>query len=233
MALEVEVPDNPAKKPSLVDGAYRKLKDAIRENEFPPGYQGSEQEIAGRLGMSRTPVHEAVIRLQEEGLVRVLPRRGVVVCAISADDMREIYVVIIALEAAAAELLAEKPSQERLSTARELEACNKAMENALKKSDLTAWAKADESFHRLLIEQSGNKRLLRMYHTIMDQSHRARMITLRIRPSPEGSVKEHRSIVDAIKKGNSSKARELAKEHRARARDQLVPLLEQVGLRHL
>jgi DNA-binding GntR family transcriptional regulator len=233
VGLEAEVPDNAGKKPSLVDAAYQKLKDSIRENEFPPGYQGSEQEIAGRLGMSRTPVHEAVIRLQEEGLVRVLPRRGVVVCAISADDMREIYVVIIALEAAAAELMAEKPSQERLLTTRDLEACNKAMENALKKDDLAAWAKADESFHRLLIEQSGNKRLLRMYHTIMDQSHRARMITLRIRPSPAGSVKEHRSIVDAIKRGNSSKARELAKEHRVRARDQLLPLLEQVGLRHL
>src|SRR5215471_5791193 len=233
MATTAEAIDEPAKKPSLVDDAYGKLKAAIRENEFPPGYQGSEQEIASRLGMSRTPVHEAVIRLQEEGLVRVLPRRGVVVCAISADDMREIYGVIIALEAAAAEALAERPSQERLSTARELEAANKIMETALKNDDLTAWAKADESFHRLLIEHSDNQRLLRMYHTIMDQSHRARMITLRIRPRPEGSVEEHRSIVDAIKRGSPSQARELAKDHRVRARNQLVPLLEQVGLRHL
>jgi DNA-binding GntR family transcriptional regulator len=136
-------------------------------------------------------------------------------------------------KAAAAELLSERPSQERLSTARELESANKAMENALKADDLTAWAKADELFHKLLIEHSGNQRLLRMHHTIMDQSHRARMITLRIRPRPEGSVKEHRSIVDAIKRGSSSEARELAKQHRVRARNQLVPLLEQVGLRHL
>jgi DNA-binding GntR family transcriptional regulator len=233
MAMAAEGLDDTNKKPSLVDDAYRRLKDAIRENEFPPGYQGSEQEIASRLGMSRTPVHEAVIRLQEEGLARVLPRRGVVICAISADDMREIYEVIIALETAAAELLSERPSHERASIARDLELVNKAMETALKKDDLTAWAKADESFHKLLIEHSRNKRLLRMYHTIMDQSHRARMITLRIRPRPEGSVLEHRSIVDAIKRGNCSEARELTKRHRVRARDQLVPLLEQVGLRHL
>jgi DNA-binding GntR family transcriptional regulator len=233
MILTAEAIDEAEKKPSLVDDAYRKLKGAIRENEFPPGYQGSEQEIASRLGMSRTPVHEAVIRLQEEGLVRVLPRRGVVVCAISADDMREIYGVIIALEAAAAELLAERPSPERLATTRELEAANKAMEVALRNDDLAGWAKADESFHRLLIEHSGNQRLLRMYHTVMDQSHRARMITLRIRPRPERSVKEHRSIVDAIKRGNASDARNYAKEHRVRARDQLLPLLEQVGFRHL
>jgi DNA-binding GntR family transcriptional regulator len=231
--MSIEAIEESGKKPSLVDDAYRKLKDAIRQNEFSPGYQGSEQEIATRLGMSRTPVHEAVIRLQEEGLVRVLPRRGVVVCALSADDMREIYDVIIALEAAAAELLSERPAAERLATARELETANKQMESALRKDDLTTWAKADELFHKLLIEHSGNQRLLRMYHTIMDQSHRARMITLRIRPRPEGSVVEHRSIVDAIKRGNPSAARELAKQHRVRARNQLIPLLEQVGLRHL
>src|SRR5436190_7127905 len=124
MVLTWEVIEEAGKKSSLVDDAYRKLKDAIRENEFHPGYQGSEQEIASQLGMSRTPVHEAIIRLQEEGLVRVLPRRGVVVCAISPDDMREIYEVIIALETASAELLAEKPADERGPVAEELEAVN-------------------------------------------------------------------------------------------------------------
>ena len=86
-----------------------------------------------------------------------MPRRGVVVCAISAGDMREIYEVIIALESAAAKLLAERPSKERLSIAHELEVVNKAMENALRAKDLTACAKADELFHKLLIEHSGNK----------------------------------------------------------------------------
>src|ERR671917_241905 len=85
-------------KPSLVEGAYDALKEAIRNNVFAPGYQGSEGEIAARLGMSRTPVHEAVIRLQEEGLVRVLPRRGILICPISADDIHEIYDVLIAVE---------------------------------------------------------------------------------------------------------------------------------------
>src|SRR3954466_14939978 len=109
MLVVTDGTQEPNRKPSLVDDAYAALKEAIRENTFPPGYQGSEKEIAPRLEMSRTPVHEAVIRLQEEGLVRVLSRRGVVICAISAADMREIYEVIIALESAAAELLAEKP----------------------------------------------------------------------------------------------------------------------------
>src|SRR3954451_3479174 len=187
--------EEPNRKPSLVDDAYAALKEAIRENMFPPGYQGSEQEIATRLGMSRTPVHEAVIRLQEEGLVRVLPRRGVVVCALSADDMREIYDVTIALEAAAAELLAGKPKVERRTIVAELESLNALMKTALAEDDLSAWARADGRFHQLMIERCGNGRLARMVHTIMDQSHRARMLTLRLRPKPVGSVAEHRAIL--------------------------------------
>jgi DNA-binding GntR family transcriptional regulator len=225
--------DDPARKPSLVEDAYNALKQAIRENAFAPGYQGSEQEIASQLGMSRTPVHEAIIRLQEEGLVRVLARRGVLVCAISPDDMREIYDVIIALESATAELLAEKPAAERGAVVKELESVNADMQAALDADDLNAWAKLDERFHQLLVERSGNGRLARMFHTIMDQSHRARMMTLRLRPTPTESISEHRGIVEAIERGDGASARDRARAHRIAARDRLLPLLAQLGMKHL
>jgi DNA-binding GntR family transcriptional regulator len=233
MTLDMRSGTERSAKSSLVGGAYEALKEAIRNNVFAPGYQGSEQEIASQLGMSRTPVHEAIIRLQEEGLVRVLPRRGVVVCAISPDDMREIYEVIIALETASAELLAEKPSDERGPIAEELKALNAEMQAFLAADKLPDWAKADERFHQLLVERSGNGRLARMFHTVMDQSHRARMLTLRLRPKPTASVREHRAIVDAIQEGNPEAAREAAKRHRVAARDQLLPLLGEFGMKHL
>ena len=225
--------DTQPQKPSLSDGAYDALKAAIRNNVFAPGYQGSEQDIATQLRMSRTPVHEAIIRLQEEGLVRVLPRRGVMVCPISPDDMREIYGVIIALETASSELLAEKPEDERSLIADELDSVNAQMEAALAADDLVDWAGADERFHQLLVERSGNGRLARMFHTIMDQSHRARMLTLRLRPKPTASVAEHRAIVGAVRQGDARTARERAKQHRVSARDQLLPLLSQLGMKHL
>src|SRR3954453_15142775 len=165
MLALTEEAEEPNRKPSLVDDAYSALTEAIGENTFPPGDQGSEQEIATRLGMSRTPVHEAVIRLQEEGLVRVLPRRGVVVCVLSAADMREIYEVIIALESTAAELLAEKPEDVRLAITTELERVNAEMDAALEADDLMAWARADGRFHQLLMERCGNKLLSRIAHT--------------------------------------------------------------------
>jgi DNA-binding GntR family transcriptional regulator len=227
------VGDEQGQKLSLVGGAYEALKEAIRDNVFAPGYQGSEQEIAAQLGMSRTPVHEAIIRLQEEGLVRVLPRRGVVVCALSPDDMREIYDVIIALETASAELLAQRPPAERKSIVAELNALNTQMHSALAADDLPEWAKSDERFHQLLVERSGNGRLARMFHTIMDQSHRARMLTLRLRPKPIASVNEHRAICEAIRKGDAQAAAEGARQHRVAARNQLLPLLAQLGMKHL
>jgi len=222
-----------AQRASLVGDAYGALKEAIRNNTFAPGYQGSEQEIATQLGMSRTPVHEAIIRLQEEGLVRVLPRRGVVVSVISPNDMREIYEVIIALETASSELLAEKPKNERDPIVKELNDVNAQMQAALAADDLDDWAKGDERFHQLLVERCGNGRFARMFQTIMDQSHRARTLTLRLRPKPTTSVREHQAIVDAIQAGDAGLARERAKQHRTSARDLLLPLLSQLGMKHL
>src|SRR4051812_35276103 len=79
------------RRPSLVDEAYAKMKEEILESRFAPSYQASEKEIALGPGMSRTPVHEAAIRLQEDGLIRVLPRRGILILALAPEDMREIY----------------------------------------------------------------------------------------------------------------------------------------------
>src|SRR3569623_2945181 len=101
-------------KASLVENAYAALKTAILRNTFPPGYQAAENDVAAQLGMSRTPVHAAVIRLQAEGLVEVQPRKGILVCAISSRDIREIYELTNALEGMAAEVIAMRaPSQPR------------------------------------------------------------------------------------------------------------------------
>src|ERR671913_1376882 len=231
--LHVRAKQEPEKKPSLVEDAYRALKDAIRNNVFPPGYQGSEQEIASRLGMSRTPVHEAIIRLQEDGLVRVLSKRGVTVCPLAPEDVREIYDVTIAIESMAAELLAALPQQERRLVADELKEATARMEAALRKDDLLAWAAADDLFHRTLVERCGNGRIRRIAQTVTDQAHRARMLTLKLRAKPSGSSAAHRRIIRAIAKGQAAEAHRCAREHRVRARDEVVPLIMSFGIKQL
>src|SRR3954453_19383407 len=224
-ALSQPLADASSKRPTLVDDAYRALKAAIRDNVFPPGYQGSEQEIASRLGMSRTPVHEAIIRLQEEVLVRVLARRGVVVSPIAPEDMAEIYDVIIALESMAAELLAGLPPDERSRRPDQLAPAPAAMEGGLSPDRMVPGARTHQEFHSLLVERCGNGRLLRMVRAVADQSHRTRMLTLKLRPRPTRSVEEHRQIAAAIRLGNTAEAHDCARLHRVRARDVLIPLL--------
>lgn len=221
------------RRPSLVDDAYLAMKQAIQDSSFAPGYQASEQEIALRLGMSRTPVHEAVIRLQEDGLVRVLPRRGVLICALAPEDVREIYDVIIAIEGRAAELLAERPDAERAAVCAELADQTEVMAEAWKTGDFLTWGQADAGFHRLLVERAGNGRMNRIIQTINDQSHRARMLTLKLRRELGASVAEHREIIAAIQRGDAMRAQDRTHHHRLRARDELLPLLESFGLKHL
>jgi DNA-binding GntR family transcriptional regulator len=231
--LQARAAEENHKRPSLVEDAYRALKEAIRDNVFPPGYQGAEQEMAMRLGMSRTPVHKAIIRLQEDGLVRVLSKRGVTVCPLAPEDVREIYDVTIAIESMAAELLAALPQQERRLVADELEEATARMEAALRKDDLLAWAAADDLFHRTLVERCGNGRIRRIAQTVTDQAHRARMLTLKLRSKPTGSIAAHRRIIGAIQKGRVAEAHRYAREHRVSAREELVPLIVSFGIKHM
>jgi DNA-binding GntR family transcriptional regulator len=213
---------------SLVDAAYRTMRARILDNEWAPGHRALEQELALELGMSRTPVREALIRLAKEGLVEVVPRHGMRVLPVSAADMNEIYEVLGSLEATAAERVAQ-----RRPTARDiapLEAASRAMDAALKADDLNAWARADETFHRHLVELCGNRLLAATVYNVWDRAHRARMFTLRLRPKPVHSTREHKELVRAIRKGDADAAREIHRAHRERGRRELTSILERYKL---
>jgi DNA-binding GntR family transcriptional regulator len=216
---------------SRVHDAYDTIKRQILENELGPGEQVLERDLALRLGVSRTPVHEALIRLESEGLVEVLPRHGMRVLPVSPEDMLQIYQILTSLESTAAELLAQ-----RRPTAAELEpmraACD-AMEAALDLDDLAAWARADEEFHARLLELCGNSRLAGICFNFWDQTHRVRMTTLPLRPKPVSSTHDHRALLDAILAGDSGKARELHRAHRTRGGEVMVGLLTRYNLRHM
>lgn len=216
---------------SLVELAYERVKQRILDNQYYPGYQALENEVAEDLGMSRTPVREALIRLKHEGLVELIPRRGLRVVPVLADDMKEIYDVLTSLESMAAELLAKrKPDAATLEPMKE---ATRDMEVALKNDDLDAWATADEKFHRALIDLCGNRRLANMANTVRDQGHRARMVTLRLREKPSASVDEHEQVLRAIENGDWETARDVHYQHRRRASEELTEILEKYRLPQL
>ncbi|MXQ13135.1 FCD domain-containing protein [Microvirga makkahensis] len=226
-------PESEQASEGRVEAAYRYLRNAILSNDLPAGFQAAENEIATQLGMSRTPVHEAMARLQEEGFVQILPRKGILVRALTPADLLEIYDVLIALEGAAAELLAAEADRALSSTLAELQASTDAMASALRTDDLDAWRVADERFHDMLVAGCGNSRIKRMIATVAGQSHRARRLTLHLRPAPINSATEHQAIVDAIRSGDVAAAGEAARAHRRHARSQLVPILKRINFRQL
>src|SRR5260370_10076496 len=140
--------------------AYRLLKRKILDSDYPPGEHVLEQDIAAELKLSRTPVREAFVRLEQDGLLMIVPRHGVRISVLSPNDMRELYEVLTALEPTAVELFARRrPSNEELAPL--VIACD-AMETALAGKRLKAWAAPDENFHFHLAQLFGNRRLAPM-----------------------------------------------------------------------
>jgi DNA-binding GntR family transcriptional regulator len=213
---------------SMVDSAYEQIRRRILDNAWPPGHRALEREVAVELGMSRTPVREALMRLQNEGLVEVIPRHGVRVLPVSGVDMQEIYEILTALECMAAELLAaRKPSGEELAP---LVDAIDAMSKALQADDLDAWGAADERFHQHLVDLAGNRHLQATVLNHWDRTHRARMFSLRLRPKPVNSTKEHMQMVERLRAGDGEGAARVTRAHRERARHELVAIFERFKL---
>ena len=218
-------------RPNLVQEAYERLKDEILTSRLPPGFQSPEPEIAKRLGMSRTPVHEALLRLEADGLIELVPRHGARVIPVSIDDMRDIYEILTALEPEAAAQVAINHEAE--SDLAGLVAATEDMEQAMSGNDLEAWAEADDRFHRQLLDLQRNKRMSAYVTRLFDQAHRVRNMTLRLRKKPVRSTEEHHQILQHIKARNPDKAREVFRAHRQRAAGELLDVLEEYRLHAL
>jgi len=210
---------------SFAESAYRELRGCILDNRLLPGEQFSEVELATMLKMSRTPVREAMLRLANDGLVEVRPRRGMRVKPFSVADMREIYEVLMSLESVAAELAARRTDQGNY--VERMRAAIREMDAALERNDRKAWAAADELFHALLVEAAGNTRIRDLVQIFVDQSHWARMMTLPLRPMPVTSNRDHEAVADAIAMHDPERARRIHHDHREQSGKLLTELLVQ------
>lgn len=223
---------NPKEPPlRAVDAVYGTLKSRILRNQRSGGSQLLEDAIAAELGVSRTPVREALARLESEGLVEPIPRHGYRVLPITIDDIREIYEVLSPLETVAAELLAQK--KPNTVEVKALQEAVDRMAAALKADDLDAWAEADEMFHARLVDLCGNRRLARVAHLLFAQSHRVRLFTLHLRDKPLSSVKNHGALVDAIRKGRPDLAHQIHATQRDSWTATMAQLLERLKIHQL
>ena len=211
--------------------AARDLRTLIFQGELPAGSNHLESELAERLGMSRTPVREAALLLEAQGLLELRPRKGVRILEISPTDMREIYDVLTELES----LAAFNAAHQRYGTT-DLAALTRAtdqMEAALQADDLDAWAAADDQFHSELVRLGANSRVISIVAMMADQVRRARAITLHIRDRPHQSTADHRAVLNAIRDHAPDRARSLHHAHRDRSKTEMLALLDKHHLRKI
>lgn len=224
-------PEREPSRQSFTELAYNEIRRQILDSEMPAGFQITEQDLAERMQISRTPTREALLRLASEGLIEIWPRHGMRVKHISVDDLREIYEVLTALESAAAGLAARRTVPEDILVRMRNSILD--MDAALARDDLKAWAQSDENFHRLLAEASGNKRLAEIVDTYFGQAHRLRMMTLRLRPKPSNSNRDHEMVVDAIAAHDAQAAERIHRQHREESGRMLIALLAKHGINSL
>lgn len=203
--------------------AIKALRDMIITGELSAGSDHLESELAERLGMSRTPIREAALMLESQGLLELRPRKGVRILPVSPTDMAEIYDILTELESMSARHAAEmEPTDKELyGLSRSIE----DMEKALEEQSLEDWARADELFHRELVELGGNSRVKMIFEMMSNQVRRARAVTLYMRPLPVQSNEDHRDVLEAIKSGNGDLAASIHRSHRQRAKTLLIDLL--------
>ncbi|MPW31234.1 FCD domain-containing protein [Agarivorans sp. B2Z047] len=215
----------------LAQVAYQTLRELILNNEFKVGTQYLEKVLVERLNISRTPVREACVRLEREGLIEIQPRHGIRVKPISPDDMRDIYEILTALESQAIGTLASKGLSEQ--QLQRLEKATARMAESLQQDNLEAWAEADEEFHHTLLDLTDNQRLKDVVLQFWGQAHRVRFVTLHLRDTPHDSTKDHSEVVQAIRERDPIKAADIHREHRIKGGKAMVALLEKLRLANI
>lgn len=194
----------------LRDVVFQTLRQAIITGEFAPGERLMEITLAERLGVSRTPVREAIRKLELEGLVVMIPRKGAEVAKITEERLRDVLEVRCALEELSATLACQRIDEEGKER---LAACHDAFVRAVKMGDALEIANQDEAFHECIFEQTRNDRLLQIIHNLKEQMYRYRMEYVKDASYREELVAEHEKLLGAILSGDTQTATEVMRHH--------------------
>ena len=201
---------------SAADRAYRHVKSAILGRSFPAGEFITEGGVSDEIGVSRTPVREAFLRLEAEGLLRLFPKKGALVLGLSAADADDVLEARALIETwAAGKVTGTHPSdQPNDQLIAELELLLADMRAAREAGDPQALMLADRSFHAAIVAAAGNGVLERIYGSLRERQLLIGVTSLRISPERmRTSVDEHTALLDALRAGDRSRLRTLARTH--------------------
>ncbi len=179
----------------LRDVVFKTLRQGILTGELKPGERLMEIHLANRLGVSRTPIREAIRKLELEGLVIMIPRRGAEVAQITEKNLQDVLEVRRELDAFAAKLACQRMNEEQMN---QLKEAAEAFEKAIETKDATVIAKADVAFHDIILKSTENDRLIQLVNNLAEQVYRYRFEYVKDKTSHNRLIEEHRNIYESI-----------------------------------
>ncbi len=194
----------------LRDVVFNTLRQAILKGELAPGERLMEIQLADRLGVSRTPIREAIRKLELEGLVLMIPRKGAEVAKISEKSLRDVLEVRRSLEELAIELACHRMGEEEIT---ELEDAQEAFKTAIASGDAMKIAETDEAYHDVIYKGTGNDRLVQILNNLREQMYRYRLEYIKDADKRQILLAEHDLILKAVRERRIEDAKKTMREH--------------------
>lgn len=194
----------------LRDVVFITLREAILKGELAPGERLMEIALAQQLGVSRTPIREAIRKLELEGLVLMTPRKGAVVAEITKKDLKDVLEVREHLEELAVQLACDKATPEDIVIMKKL---HQEFIESLSQTDLTVIAEIDVRFHDAIYATTDNKRLIQILNNLREQMYRYRLEYIKDEAKRKTIVEEHEKIIRGIEEKNVEYAKQYIKTH--------------------
>ncbi len=205
---------------------YSLLRESIRKGEYPPGTRLKETQIAAELGVSRTPVREAIHKLERDGFVIMIPGKGAYVRGYDPEKLKELMEVRSLLEGYAAGLAAERCSEEFFDR---LEGILGEFKDAVSKGDLPRYIKLATEFHEAIYRNCGNKKLLELIQSLRDQFFRLRISFLEIPEMAEESLRDHIELVRLMRKRDSRAVEDFVRRYIVKGMEVLLDVTKRGG----
>ncbi|GMQ64725.1 GntR family transcriptional regulator [Vallitalea maricola] len=194
----------------LRDVVFNTLREAILKGELVAGERLMEKQLAERMGVSRTPIREAIRKLELEGLVVMIPRKGAEVAKITHKDIKDVLEVRAALEELAVKIACEKMSEESFV---DLKRTTHNFQTACEEHDIEQIIKKDVEFHDIIFNSTENEKLIQIINNLREQIYRYRVEYIRKVADFGILVKEHDLIVKSIENRDVDEARKIALQH--------------------
>ncbi len=215
---------------SRVEYAYRKIKHNITTNVFPSGFQILEPELAENLGISRTPVREALIRLEADNLIQLIPRRGMRVTPLNPRDILELGELIHCLQNAAIKSVC---APVRDANFLKLDACLNTLREAATSDDKMQWVEAEDKLLLAMMSLTGNQHLKSTADRLFEQFRRAKYLAMGFVEDKSPVLRLHERLIDALKSKNTQEASEAAADYQALLASIFAEVQEKYQLREL